>query len=349
MGLFRKDFIPAGGIDFRVQQKILEFLNNAASPEGIAGDEPQTGPVLDNPRSGYSEGRPGYDIGLTVARRILQTRDSLADGVFTNLTQVASVQGMGADKLGDLAHTFGPQYTRKHALTLSAEEWTRFGDAITELIDSGEYASLVAIHANMDHDMHRRMIVDGEVVFSDSGLHRFLPWHRAYLYAFEQALQAIDDRITLPFWDWVNQREIPPEMEEITGAITQPRSPSGGLWLPHESTMNRVLNQDNYEDFTFDLESGPHDGVHVWIGGDMRDVPLAPNDPLFWLHHANVDRYWHYWQQWHPGENPDLDGEDAVMDPWNDLTANSVKHCVDLNYTYQTWPIKISKRILDDM
>src|SRR5688572_2629658 len=31
---------------------------------------------------------------------------------------------------------------------------------------------------------------------------RFLPWHRAYLYYFELALQDIDSDVTLPWWDW---------------------------------------------------------------------------------------------------------------------------------------------------
>lgn len=34
------------------------------------------------------------------------------------------------------------------------------------------------------------------------GWERFLPWHRAYLYEFEQNLQDFDPDITLPYWDW---------------------------------------------------------------------------------------------------------------------------------------------------
>lgn len=42
------------------------------------------------------------------------------------------------------------------------------------------------------------------------------------------------------------------------------------------------------------LESQPHDNVHVGIGGFMGDF-LSPVDPIFWLHHANVDRLWTVW------------------------------------------------------
>src|SRR6185503_10117226 len=32
----------------------------------------------------------------------------------------------------------------------------------------------------------------------------FCPWHRYYLYQFEQALQAVDPTVTLPYWDWTD-------------------------------------------------------------------------------------------------------------------------------------------------
>ena len=30
----------------------------------------------------------------------------------------------------------------------------------------------------------------------------------------------------------------------------------------------------------------------------------SPADPLFWLHHANIDRVWAAWQKQHPKKNP---------------------------------------------
>ena len=34
------------------------------------------------------------------------------------------------------------------------------------------------------------------------------------------------------------------------------------------------------------------------VGGTM-DSSSSPADPLFWLHHANIDRLWVSWQQTH--------------------------------------------------
>jgi tyrosinase len=42
-----------------------------------------------------------------------------------------------------------------------------------------------------------------------------------------------------------------------------------------------------------------HNNVHVWVGGDMQ-LSSSPNDPIFFLHHCNVDRIWAAWQETHP-------------------------------------------------
>ncbi|MGH3936256.1 MAG: tyrosinase family protein [Pseudonocardiaceae bacterium] len=61
------------------------------------------------------------------------------------------------------------------------------------------------------------------------------------------------------------------------------------------------------------LEVLLHDGVHGWIGGawdfvggipqnggHMSFVPVAVNEPAFWLHHCMVDRLWAIWQRKSP-------------------------------------------------
>src|SRR5918995_5139703 len=42
-----------------------------------------------------------------------------------------------------------------------------------------------------------------------------------------------------------------------------------------------------------------HNRVHIWVGGDMGPG-TSPNDPVFFLHHCNVDRIWARWQHEHP-------------------------------------------------
>ncbi|MEC4017893.1 tyrosinase family protein [Streptomyces sp. H27-D2] len=51
-----------------------------------------------------------------------------------------------------------------------------------------------------------------------------------------------------------------------------------------------------------------HNRGHNFIGGHMSGA-FSPNDPVFWLHHANVDRLWADWQERRlsdvPGSKPD--------------------------------------------
>lgn len=43
---------------------------------------------------------------------------------------------------------------------------------------------------------------------------------------------------------------------------------------------------------------GVHGGGHYSMGGDPgRDFFVSPGDPLFYLHHAQIDRVWWIWQQ----------------------------------------------------
>jgi hypothetical protein len=48
--------------------------------------------------------------------------------------------------------------------------------------------------------------------------------------------------------------------------------------------------------------SGPsaiHNSVHLWTGGTMLPA-TSPNDPIFFLHHNNIDRLWAVWMQKNP-------------------------------------------------
>jgi tyrosinase len=52
------------------------------------------------------------------------------------------------------------------------------------------------------------------------------------------------------------------------------------------------------------IEAQPHNMVHGLIGGPqapplglMSDPDTAGLDPIFWLHHANIDRLWEIWRQ----------------------------------------------------
>ncbi len=48
--------------------------------------------------------------------------------------------------------------------------------------------------------------------------------------------------------------------------------------------------------FTGRVECSPHDNVHVNVGGWMQNVPSAAGDPIFYVHHCQIDRLYASWE-----------------------------------------------------
>jgi hypothetical protein len=46
---------------------------------------------------------------------------------------------------------------------------------------------------------------------------------------------------------------------------------------------------------TYQDHNNFHNAVHIYIHGHMRIVPSASNDPIFYLHHVNIDRIFEQW------------------------------------------------------
>jgi tyrosinase len=70
--------------------------------------------------------------------------------------------------------------------------------------------------------------------------------------------------------------------------------------------------------WTGDLENNPQNTVHRLVGGDegfMANALMAGLDPIFWLHHCNIDRMWEAWMN--------APGKTMVRDPrWLDGPAD---------------------------
>ncbi|MGH0945650.1 tyrosinase family protein [Bacillus mycoides] len=94
-----------------------------------------------------------------------------------------------------------------------------------------------------------------------------------------------------------------------------------------------------------------HNKVHVWVAGATEGSMIwmsSPNDPVFFLHHANIDRLWVQWQATNPNEgyHPTGNGNEVgptghnlndSMNPWGrNVTPNSVLNHYSLGYTYDT-------------
>lgn len=71
----------------------------------------------------------------------------------------------------------------------------------------------------------------------------------------------------------------------------------GSLISP--DSIEEVLQIDGYEEFVTSMESKVHDAIPFGIAGDFETF-TAPYDPLFFLHHTQLDRLWWLWQQRRP-------------------------------------------------
>ncbi len=106
--LWEKTFsYGSGAVDPVVAKRVLDFVNAATKPEDIAGEEPAEGPVFDNPETGFGDQLRDYDIGMTVAARIISERNKRGTAGFTSLDQLYDVKYVGADKINDLVYSFG--------------------------------------------------------------------------------------------------------------------------------------------------------------------------------------------------------------------------------------------------
>jgi hypothetical protein len=145
----------------------------------------------------------------------------------------------------------------------------------------------------------------------------FFGWHRIYLYYFEQVLRTLakDDTLRLPYWDYTNTSQLafPPEFGNgQNGPVNPPlfdfRRTQGlndGLVninpdltdIDWALDIGEYLGEDGYQ---WAIEGNTHGNVHCAVGNTcpvplMGSVGLSANDPIFWLHHANIDRLWDCW------------------------------------------------------
>ncbi|KAI0436029.1 putative tyrosinase [Xylaria telfairii] len=63
----------------------------------------------------------------------------------------------------------------------------------------------------------------------------------------------------------------------------------------NSSAITSILEETDYYQFVLKLEDGPHASIPIIVRGDFYRF-TAPNDPIFFLHHTQIDRLWWKWQ-----------------------------------------------------
>lgn len=163
----------------------------------------------------------------------------------------------------------------------------------------------------------------------------FLPWHRGYLAAFEAIVTNTIVSLggptdwTVPYWNYLYTQR--PGSNALPAPFVASTWPDGGKnplgAVPRRSTgplpvgtgeleinlncqketiytsapntrhyggaktpfMHRSRGQSGAN------ELNPHNTVHNRIGGYIGNQDTAALDPIFWVHHCNIDRLWAAW------------------------------------------------------
>jgi hypothetical protein len=184
---------------------------------------------------------------------------------------------------------------------------------------------------------------------SPSDIH-FLPWHRVYLMHFEKIIRkySADPTFALPYWDYEHFPTLPDKLQaKSKGSLYEPgRLTSLNQGKPIDSVALKTIKLDSialqdvvdYATYNDQLNHGQHDFMHDYIGGTttsynkiyndnmyaglMGNVPSAAFDPVFWLHHSNIDRLWQNWMIQNPGQNVTLGQLNSIKWPYTFYKEN---------------------------
>lgn len=176
-------------------------------------------------------------------------------------------------------------------------------------------ASMKALPASDPRNWTRQAEI--HLNFCPHGNWYFLPWHRAYLFYFENICRELtgNDEFALPYWHWQKDRSIPAvfwggtsnplfHSPRVAGETSEALAEFVG-----DEVMEEILDEPNFELFASlastaprggpgggygRLEQTPHNYIHGFVGGTMGTF-MSPLDAVFWCHHNMIDCLWVEW------------------------------------------------------
>ncbi|KAJ2357250.1 hypothetical protein GGF43_001575 [Coemansia sp. RSA 2618] len=203
--------------------------------------------------------------------------------------------------------------TRKEVRDLTSSEWETVTETFAKMQKLGWITFFASIHEVFFPVIH--------------GMSQFLPFHRRFVRYFEIEAQKINPDFALPYWN-----EFPDYRNAASSEVLSDKYLGGNgqgddhcvmdgaqakwtMTYPEEHCLRREFNDgdsikpwyspeyirsimersNTMADFRQHIENTQHAIVHLGIQGDMSRRH-SPNDLLFMLHHAFIDRIWSLWQ-----------------------------------------------------
>ncbi|KAJ2656127.1 hypothetical protein IWW48_005177 [Coemansia sp. RSA 1200] len=218
--------------------------------------------------------------------------------------------------------------TRRDITSLSAQEWSRMESVLNRMQADGWFQRFADIHNREFGNIH--------------GNDNFFPWHRRFLRDFEEVGQTYDPSFAVPYWDELRDSRSPASSRVLTSRLLGGNGFGGcvkdGLeagwtlgfpsshclvrqydrgdqmqsWYSPEFIYSVMQRYNDMHGFREHIEYSIHGSVHLSVGGDMATY-WSPNDFIFFLHHANLDRLWDQWQM--SGHAMTMDGTNQNGSP----------------------------------
>ncbi|KAI0474996.1 amino acid transporter [Xylariaceae sp. FL0804] len=163
----------------------------------------------------------------------------------------------------------------------------------------------------------------------------FLPWHRYFMRTHEHLLQSeCGYRGGVPWWDEQRDADAGPlsdasvwGADELSFGTTSDGCVADGPFANTTLRLSQQWGVNNYTHYCLERQydayywdwanssyvepcaaigdyvtarpcysAKPHSSVHLGVGGTVKDQSASPGDPIFYLHHTNLDRLWWEWQ-----------------------------------------------------
>lgn len=193
---------------------------------------------------------------------------------------------------------------RKEISELSQTEVNDLYEGFKAIRDEGILTNLSQMHYDFSNNIHSS--------------EQFLGWHRYFLRVLEYTIQQYKPNFCLPYWDWSrmpeNYTQHPVFSKNFLGSYDKAGCISGGLFdkwyvdpkqpgkcvtraMEHKVLANegviatQLQGCKDFVCFREALEGSPHALPHLGVSANMKTM-RSPDDPIFWMHHATIDRLW---------------------------------------------------------
>lgn len=228
--------------------------------------------------------------------------------------------------------------------------------------------------------------LEGGYKFCPHGDWYFLPWHRAYVVMYETAAQQLTKNkdFAMPYWNWTEMRQLPqafadpmykgkpnPLYVKNRNVLTGKYALTDAI-VGQTQVIDKIYAETVYEAFGTTrnprqmdlnpswvpagggaqgiLERTPHNTVHNNIGAFMPTA-ASPRDPVFMMHHGNIDRIWANWNALGRKNSTDklwlnMPFKDNYLKPDGTPYSSIVRDLLsiaDLGYTYDQMPTSDGK------